>query len=156
MRGALYAATAILLGTAGYSALAQVPDVSPFLSGARPGHEVGVGDLLPRSDKASNIGAGDTRNAIAPTLPPAAVGQDASVDDYLNAAKTSLAAGKTGQAQQELEMAETRVLDRSVAADRATTPSNSPLAARIREAREDLGNGDVPGAMEMIDRALAG
>jgi hypothetical protein len=156
MRAALLAATAILCGAAGYSALAQVPNISPFLSGARPGHEVGVGDSLPRSNKASNIGAADTRTAIAPTLPPANVGENDGVSDYLRAARSSLAAGKTGEAQQELEMAETRVLDRSVAADQAATPSNSPLAARIREAREDLGNGDTQGAMEMIDRALAG
>ena len=41
-------------------------------TGARPGHEIGVGDSLPRSEKASNITAHDTRSAIAPTLPRAA------------------------------------------------------------------------------------
>jgi hypothetical protein len=125
----------MLLATAGYSALAQVPNMS---------------------SKASNISPADTKNEVAPVLPAAAVGEGASVNDYLNAAKTSLSAGKTGQAQQELEMAETRVLDRSVVANRADNASNSPLVAHIREAREDLGRGDSAGAMQMIDRALAG
>jgi hypothetical protein len=135
MRYATYAATVMLLATAGYSALAQVPNTSP---------------------KASNISPADTKSEIAPVLPAAAVAEGASVNDYLNAAKTSLAAGKTGQAQQELEMAETRVLDRSVAAGQAGTPSDSTLVSRIHEARENLGRGDSAGAMQMIDRALAG
>ncbi len=156
MRYALYGATALLIGTAAYSALAQVPPLSPSSSGARPGPAVAVSDSLPQSSKASNINAGDTQTTIAPTLPAAAVGQGASVDDYLKAARTSLASGNTGQAQQELEMAETRALDRSVVADQAATPSNSPLVSRIWDARQALGNGDSPGAMRLIDRALAG
>jgi hypothetical protein len=50
-----------LLSTAALQALAQAPSGLDPATGARPGHEVGVGDSLPRSDKASNIEWTDTR-----------------------------------------------------------------------------------------------
>ena len=88
------------------------PSVNP-VAGARPSHELGVGESLPRSHKANNI---------APTLPRPAVGENATTQDYLRAV---LAAGHTGQAQQALDTAETRVLDRSVAQGQTNTPSGS-------------------------------
>lgn len=151
-----YAATVLLFGVVGYSALAQVPAAAPSGNGARPGHAIGVGASLPRSSQASNIEPGDTRSAIAPTLPPADVGEDDGADSYLMAARAALVEGRTGEAQQELEMAETRVLDRSVAVSQANTPSSSKLVALISAAREALGKGDSEGAIRMIDRALAG
>jgi len=125
-------------------------------TGARPGHQIGVGDSLPRSGKASNIVPADTRSNIAPTLPMATVGDDAASRDYLKAARASLVAGRTGQAQQSLEMAETRVLDRSVRQGETDTPSHSQLVSRIREARHALGAGDRTQAIQLIDLALAG
>jgi hypothetical protein len=124
------------------SALAQVPSGADPATGARPGHQIGVGDSLPRSGKASNIVPADTRSNIAPTLPMATVGDDAASRDYLKAARASLVAGHTGQAQQSLEMAETRVLDRSVRQGETDTPSHSQLVSRIREARHAPGGGD--------------
>jgi len=99
------AAAAALLGMTAMAALAQAPSSVDTPNGARPGHEVGIGDSLPRSDKASNIVPGDTRSVIAPTLPPSAIGTDAETFEYLRTARASLVAGRTGQAQQSLEMA---------------------------------------------------
>jgi hypothetical protein len=148
-------ATVALLGMTGASALAQAPSSMNPVTGARPGHEAGIGDSLPRSDKASNIVPADTRSVIAPTLPSSAVGENAAARDYLRAARVSLVAGRTGQAQQSLEMAETRALDRSVPQGQTDTPSGSQLVSRIRDARHALGGGDSTHAIQLIDLALS-
>jgi hypothetical protein len=148
-------ATAALLGMTALSALAQVPQGANPVTGARPGHEPGVGESLPLSNNARNIGPGDTRSTIAPTLPASSVGVNATTRDYLRDARASLVAGRTGQAQQSLEMAETRALGRSVAQGQTNVPSNSQLVADIREARHALGGGDRTHAMQIIDLALA-
>jgi hypothetical protein len=149
-------ALAALLGLTAMSALAQAPSPLDVTSGARAGHVPGVGDSLPKSDKASNIVPADTRSDIAPTLPQSAIGADGTPNDYLKAARASLVAGRTGQAQQSLEMAETRALDRSVLQDQASVPSNSQLITHINDARHALGGGDSVGAIAFIDLALAG
>ncbi|MGA3403106.1 MAG: hypothetical protein ABSC95_28170 [Acetobacteraceae bacterium] len=136
-------------------ALAQMPPGANPATGARPGHEPGTGESLPLSDKASNIAPADTRSTIAPTLPAPAVGEHATTQDYLKAARAALVAGHTGQAQQSLEMAETRALDRSVVQGQTNAPSDSPLVARIRDARHALGGGDRAHAIQLIDLALS-
>jgi hypothetical protein len=151
----LYYLTAALLGMGAIPALAQVPPGLDPTTGARPGHEVGIGDSLPRSDKSSNIMPADTRSNIAPTLPASSAGDNAATHQFLRAARASLVAGHTGQAQQSLEMAETRALGRSVAQDQTSTPSDSPLVSRIRDARHALGGGDRTQAIQLIDLALS-
>lgn len=136
------------------SAMAQSPPIMDPTTGARPGHEPGVGTSLPLSNKASNIGPGNIQSSIAPTLPAADVGDNAGTMEFLRAARSALLAGRTGQAQQSLEMAETRALDRSVPQGQTNTPSDSPVVARIRDARLALGSGDRRQAIELIDRAL--
>jgi hypothetical protein len=42
---------------------------TPYVSGARPGNEIGTGQSLPTSNKASNIVPSDTGSVIAPRLP---------------------------------------------------------------------------------------
>jgi hypothetical protein len=148
-------AAAALLGATAMSALAQSPIMTDPTTGARPGHQVGIGDSLPRSDNASNIVPSDTRSNIAPTLPPSAVGWDAASREYLRSARTSLVAGRTGQAQQSLEMAETRALDRSVQQGQTDAPSHSQFVSRIRDARHALGGGDRTRAVQLIDLALS-
>jgi hypothetical protein len=123
-------------------------------SGARPGNEIGTGSSLPLSDRASNIGPGDTRSSIAPNLPGPPVGEDAPVQAYLQAARSALIAGRTGEAQQALEMAETRTLDRSVSSFQTSTPSRNPLVDKIGQAREALGARDRGRAVQIIDDAL--
>ncbi len=148
-------ATLAILGMATLQALAQAPSNLDPATGARPGHEPGVGDSLPLSNNASNIGPGDTRSIIAPTLPASSAGESATPRDYLRAARASLVAGRTGQAQQSLEMAETRALDRSVTQGQTSIPSDSRLVAEIRDARHALGSGDSSHAIQLIDLALA-
>jgi hypothetical protein len=147
-------ATTTLMGIATASAALAPAMAQDSATGARPGHIVGVGDSLPRSTHASNIGAADNR-AVAPTLPGPNIGEGAAPRDYLLSAKASLANGHTGQAQQALEMAETRALDRSFADGQSGTPSDSPFVARIRDALHALGNGNRDQAIHLIDVALA-
>lgn len=149
-----------LLFVAAVSALAQPatelgglpPGVNPE-TGARPGNPIGAGVSLPFSDKASNIAPEDTHSAIAPNLPAPPVGGPASPLDFLVAARVALAAGHTGEAQEALERAETRALDRAVPPPLADTPVEDPLIAAIRQARLALAANDIPGAMQFIDSA---
>ncbi len=123
---------------------------------ARPGHIPGEGESLPLSSKASNIGSSDTHNAIAPTLPASDVGIDGSIQAYLLEARQDLSvAGRTGQAQQALEMAESRALSRVIPPGEASGPSNSALVSQISAARTALGNSDTVSAIRQIDLALA-
>jgi hypothetical protein len=146
-------ATAGLLGLIGASALAQAPSMDT--AGVRAGLEHGDRDSLPRSNRASNIVPANTNGAVAPTLPSPGLGLDAPSRDYLRAARASLVAGRTGQAQQSLEMAETRALGGSVSPDQATSPSDQPKVADIRDALHALGNGDRAHAIQIIDATLA-
>ena len=135
----LYFGSATLLGLSALQALAQVPAESS-----------------PRSGTASNIGAADTKTAVAPTLPTADLGANADTPDYPRAAGAALVAGHTGLARQSLEMAETWALDRSVAQGQGGTPSGTRVVAQIRDALQTLGDGNRPQAIALIDQALAG
>lgn len=148
---------AAALGLTAVTALAQAPPVLDPVSqatGARPGHVPGEGESLPKSDKASNILPGTTGSAIAPTLPAPGVADSGGPFDYLRAARASLAAGRTGEAQQSLEMAETRSLDRAMAPGQTASASDSRFVSQIREARHALGSGGVKDAVAFIDLAL--
>lgn len=123
-------------------------------TGARPGNVVGTGMSLPRSSQASNIDRMDTRSTIAPNLPSPQLGPNASPVDYLRAAQNSLAAGRSGEAQQSLEMAQTRLLDRSVAYGQTNAPSDNPAVEDISQALRALSAGDRNRAMQMIQSAL--
>lgn len=123
-------------------------------TGARPGNEIGTGQSLPLSDNAGNIGPQDTQSVIAPNLPSPAVGENATPRDYLTAARTALLVGHTGEAQQALEMAETRALDRSVPLFQTNTPSDNPLVREIRRALEALAVGDRERTVRLIEVAL--
>ena len=130
-------------------AMAQMPSGANPATGARPGHQPGVGELLPLSNKGKQHRS--QRYAFHYRPYPAATGgtgENAMTQDYLKAARAALVAGRTGQAQQSLEMAETRALDRSVAQGQTNTPSDSQLVSRIRDARHALGSGDRARAVQ--------
>ena len=148
-------ATVAVLGMSVMPAIAQTPTGTDPSTGARPGHQIGIGDSLPKSNNASNIVPADTHGGVAPTLPPSAAGQDGTPFEFLRAARASLAAGRTGQAQQSLEMAETRALDRSVLQGLGNMPSDNPLVAQIHSALEAVGTGNNAHAIQIIDQALA-
>jgi hypothetical protein len=148
-------ALVVLVGMAPSLASAQPlpPGVNPE-TGARPGNEIGTGSSLPLSDKASNIAPGDTTSAIAPNLPSPPIGENASVRDYLVAARSALLLGRTGEAQQALEMAETRALDRSVPLFQTNAVDKNPLVGEIGQALQALGGVDRGRAVQIIETAL--
>jgi hypothetical protein len=147
-------AAAFLLAMTSMVALAQVPADPGTATATRAGHAIGVGDGSPQSDTAGNIGPAGSAATVAPTLPSPAIGNDAMSRDYLRTARAALVAGRTGEAQQSLEMAETRALDRTVVLGRTNTPSSSVYIARIGDARRALGNGESHYAIVLIDVAL--
>ena len=153
----------VLAGLAGAPVLAQtavpvtpqgVPPGANPATGARPGNDIGTGMSMPMGTTASNINPTDTRSEIAPNLPSPAIGDNASAPDYLAAAQNALAAGRTGEAQQALEMAQTRLLDRSVPLFQTNTPSGNPAVAQISQALQALAAGDRQNCMQLIQAAI--
>jgi hypothetical protein len=124
-------------------------------SGARPGNIPGTGQSLPQSGQSSNISPYDTRSTIAPRLPTPAAGDDNNPRSFLVSARMALAAGRTGEAQEALERAETRILDRSTPAYRTGDPSRSPMVAQIREILQAMSVHDHGRALAMLDAAIA-
>jgi hypothetical protein len=159
-----YLFAAILAGLA-LPAMAQTqPDYPPAQAplpmgvnpetGARPGNVIGTGSSLPTSPRASNITPQTSRSPIAPTLPVPPVGPDAGPSQYLQAARQALVAGHTGEAQEALERAETRMLDRSVERPLANLPAGGPHIEDINSALAALAAGNVPATIQAIDTAL--
>lgn len=153
----------VLAGLVGTPVLAQtsvpvtpqgVPAGANPSTGARPGNDIGTGMSLPMGTRASNIDAADTRSQIAPNLPSPRVGSNASPADYLNAALSSLHAGRTGEAQQSLEMAQTRLLDRSVPMGQTNNPDDNPAVTQISQALKALASGDRAQAAQLIQAAM--
>ncbi len=132
-----------------------VPPGANSATGARPGNEIGTGSSLPRSDKSGNISSTDTRSVLAPNLPAPPVADSAPLRDFLVAARAALAAGRTGEAQDALERAETRALDRSVPHLQTNAPSEDPLVEKIQDALHTLSIGDQTHAIQRIDEAIS-
>ena len=125
-------------------------------TGARAGHIPGVGTSLPLSDKLGHTAGAPPRTGVAPTLPQPNLGEDSGPYDYLRSARSAILAGRTGAAQQALEMAQTRSLDRAVMPGQPIAPTDSPFIGQIRDALGALATGDRPRAIALIDAALAG
>jgi hypothetical protein len=109
---------------------------------------------MPLGTHASNIDSADTRSPIAPNLPSPPVGPNASAADYLQAAQASLQAGRTGEAQQSLEMAQTRLLDRSVAHMQTGNSSDNPAVTQISQALKALAAGNRMQTMQLIQATI--
>jgi hypothetical protein len=149
----------VLAGLAGAPVLAQttvmgVPRGADPATGARPGNEVGTGMSMPMGTRASNIDQSNTRSMIAPNLPSPTVGANANAVDYLHAAQSALQANRTGEAQQSLEMAQTRLLDRSVPMGQTNNPSDNPAVTQVSQALKALAAGDRAQTMQMIQSAI--
>lgn len=123
-------------------------------TGARPGHIPGVGVSYPLSPYASNIGPEDTRSTIAPTLPEPEAGRIASPRQFLMSAHDALLTGRTGEAQEAMERAQTRLLDRSTPLFQTDEPSNDAAVAAISQALHTLGAGDQGGALREVDTII--
>jgi hypothetical protein len=153
MRPLLYAT---ILATLAGPTLAQtaipvtpqgVPPGANPETGARPGNEIGTGSSMPYSSRASNIDTNNTRSEIAPNLGTPAAGEDASPQAYLRAAQEALRGGRTGAAQQAMEMAETRLLN-------AQSDANDAMINEIRDALRALAAGDREQSMQVLNSAL--
>lgn len=129
--------------------LAQTP-----VYGAPPDAGAAVTGSQPRSDTASNITPGDTRSPVAPSLPGPDLPPDSPPSAYLRAARGALATGRTGEVQQALEMAESRMLDRSVALGQTGVPSDNPTVGQITRALQALASNDRASCMSAIETAL--
>lgn len=123
-------------------------------TGARPGNVIGTGMSLPTSENAGNITPRDTRSPIAARLPAPPVNENATARDFLVAARAALVEGHTGQAQEALERAETRRLDRSVPLFQTSVPPSDLLVTKISQALDALGDGDVARASHLVDQAI--
>ncbi len=146
---------AVLTGILATQASAQVPPGANPETGARPGNEIGTGSSLPLGNRASNISPENTTSTIAPNLPSPPIGENASVRDYLAAARSALLRGATGEAQQALEMAETRALDRSVPLFQTNVAVKDPLVDEIQRALHALAAGDRGLAVQTIEAAMS-
>jgi hypothetical protein len=88
-------------------------------------------------------------------LPAPAVDDDAPPVAFLDAARRAIAANRTGEAQEALERAESRVLSRPVKPSKAGEPSTQKLVKEIAQARQALGEGDRLRAVQLIETAMA-
>jgi hypothetical protein len=118
-------------------------------------HQPGTGESGPASSTASNIDSTDARSSIAPHLPEPAQGQNGSPEAYLRDAQSALMRHQSGLAQQSLEMAETRLLDRSTLPSEASTPDQTPEIRNVSAALNAIGHHDWEGARHAIQVALA-
>ncbi len=89
---------------------------------------------------------------LATSLPAPPATDD--IQTLLLDARQSLQAGRTGEAQEALERAETRALDRSVPAGTERELATGPVVRAASAAREALESGNVAGAIRIIDAAL--
>ena len=121
-------------------------------TGARWGHTPGIGVSLPVANQASNIAPQDTRSIIAPTLPKPPLAENATPAQFLAAARDSLARGQTGAAQEALERAMTRRLDRD--ALRGIDPSGDPMIGKIRASLDALASHQLQTAQQDISSAM--
>ncbi|MBS0562598.1 MAG: hypothetical protein JSR21_21325 [Proteobacteria bacterium] len=144
----LMRASALALATA---ALAAAIAPAAFAQGASYGTP---GLSEPSSNKASNIDSQDSRSSLAPALPEPDVGPNAGPEAYLRAARAALATGRTGEAQQAMEMAETRLLDRSTPLFQTDKPSSNPAVDKVNQALQALGQGDRARSMQYLDQAI--
>jgi len=110
-------------------------------------------DAGPMSTTATHIDKADTGSTIAPRL-PAPNAADASPDQFLASAKRDVMAGRTGAAQEALERAETRILDRSTDPAMANQPDASPRIDHIHNALRMLASKDRAGTTREIDAAM--
>lgn len=136
--------------------LAALALAGPAAHAQTAGRATATGMSGPASNRASNIDHADTAGGIAPHLPQPDAPDDAGPATLLRAADQALADRRTGAAQQALEMAETRMLDRSTEIGASGQPNQDPRVLHIRAALQALGRGDVATARAGIAVALNG
>ena len=109
----------------------------------------------PITRPASNITPYDARSVIAPALPVPPVPSGDPPRAFLFAARVAVQRGHTGEAQEALERAETRLLDRTLPASAAAIPDRQQAIYAVSAACNALAKRDRPAALAAIDSALA-
>jgi hypothetical protein len=109
----------------------------------------------PADRPASNITPYDTRSVIAPALPLPPLPSADPPSAFLSVARGAVQAGRTGEAQEALERAETRLLDRTLSATAVAAPDSQQAVLAIGAARRALAARDRRAAIAAIDGALA-
>ena len=94
-------------------------------------------------------------SAIAPRLPLPPVPENDPPRAFLEAARSAVDRRQTREAQEALERAETRLLDRAVGMNSAQEADDRRVVLDIGVARQALAAGDRPGTLRAIDDALA-
>jgi hypothetical protein len=115
----------------------------------------GAAQAQPVTRPASNITPPDTRSAIAPALPVPPLPSDDPPSAFLSAARRAVAVGRTGEAREALERAETRLLDRDLPTAAASVPDNQHTVLAISAARRALAVHERQAAITAIDDAIA-
>jgi hypothetical protein len=95
------------------------------------------------------------RSVPLSALPTPDLPEGSKPSDYLRAAQGALAAGHTGMAEEALERAQTRLLDRSVPLFQTDNPSSNPISQQITQARQALAARDRGACMQLIQTAIA-
>ena len=104
----------------------------------------------------NNVAPSDTRPATAAPMPgPSLALQTSRQSRLLEAARRALEAGWTGEAQEALERAETRLLSVSAVPVQAGLPESQQAVLAIGAARRALTAHDHQSAMRAIEDALA-
>jgi hypothetical protein len=104
------------------------------------------------SAAASAQPAGGT--VLAPLPSPNLSESSSRPSDYLRAAQAALAAGRTMEAESALEMAQTRMLDRSVPLGQTGNPSDNPTIGQIGQARQALAAHDRAACLQAVQAAI--
>jgi hypothetical protein len=101
-----------------------------------------------------NLVRDDSQGTAIPPLPSPSGGDEQRASDYLKAAQGALAAGRNDEARQALEMAQTRMLDRSVPLGQTNNPSDNPTVVQISQALQALTARDRATCMQLIQAAI--
>jgi hypothetical protein len=97
---------------------------------------------------------GASGSGLVGKLPVPQVTDDSALS-YLKAARSALASGKKGLAQEALERAESRLLTRDVAPSQAGAPSTDPSISEISKALQALASGQTSTALQVVDALIA-
>jgi len=99
--------------------------------------------------------AQQTGAVVLPPLASPNLPEGSRPSDYLRAAQAAIAAGRTGEGASALEMAQTRMLDRSVPLGQTGNPSDNPTITQISQARQALAAQDRATSLQAIQAAIA-
>ncbi len=99
--------------------------------------------------------AGTASSQPAPRLPTPPVSPNAPPPVFLRDAQRSIEAGRTGEAMEALERAETRILEVIAAPPRPEGPASNPFITGIHNARAALARGDRREADRIVGDLLA-